>query len=167
MKIRKATLRDIPALRVLHHELDRYHAKLMPAIFQTLARDPRPDTYYHDWIRHPENGCCLVAEEDGRVIGFLTVRQSSPPHFPVYRSGDFAVIEDAAVKEAERGRGVGSQLLDAAAAWATARGLPQIQLMVWSDNRAAAEFYRRRGFRPLLQKLALDLPPPPDPPPPR
>ena len=45
-----------------------------------------------------------------------------------------------------RGRGLGTALLDAAIAWATAAGAHKMVLEVWPDNTAALQLYLRSGF---------------------
>ena len=44
--------------------------------------------------------------------------------------------------------GLGRELVDAAIAWATARGADHLRLWVDDTNPAAAEFYRALGFVP-------------------
>lgn len=51
-----------------------------------------------------------------------------------------------AVVPAEQGRGLGSGLLRAGEEWVRARGIPKLQLMVRTDNAAAAAFYARLGY---------------------
>jgi ribosomal protein S18 acetylase RimI-like enzyme len=43
--------------------------------------------------------------------------------------------------------GVGSALIDGIKAWASGRGMRELQLMVTSANPGAIRFYRRLGFR--------------------
>lgn len=48
-----------------------------------------------------------------------------------------------------RGLGVGSLLLESAAAWAREHGVSRVQLSVIDANPRAAALYRRHGFRPV------------------
>jgi len=50
------------------------------------------------------------------------------------------------VAAAQRGRGIGKALLDAAVAWARANGKPAVALRVFPDNDAARALYRTAGF---------------------
>ncbi|NQT89001.1 GNAT family N-acetyltransferase [bacterium] len=156
MKIRQATLHDVPAIQRLYQDLDKHHADLLPGVFRSLTEDARPGSLVRDWIEDTEADY-LVAEEEGRVIGFLSIRAAAHPRYPMYRRHDFAMIENAVVEESLRGGGIGTRLFNAAIAWTRKRGLDYIQTTVWSANQGTKEFYCRRGFRPLTEKLELDL----------
>jgi ribosomal protein S18 acetylase RimI-like enzyme len=54
---------------------------------------------------------------------------------------------------ADRGRGVGSALVQAAKAEARAAGLARLSLGVLPDNVAALLFYRRQGFAEQLLRM--------------
>ncbi len=51
-----------------------------------------------------------------------------------------------AVADAQRRRGWGRALMDAAADWLKARGCPKIQLMIRDDNADALRFYEALGL---------------------
>jgi ribosomal-protein-alanine acetyltransferase len=81
----------------------------------------------------------LVAARSDRVLGYALVL--------CRRSGRSARLYSIAVAAEEAGRGVGSRLLAAAEARAKARGAERLTLEVRSDNPAAINFYRRRGYQ--------------------
>jgi ribosomal protein S18 acetylase RimI-like enzyme len=74
----------------------------------------------------------LVAEADGEIIGSLT-----------YRIEDDA-MEIVSISAADRHSGIGTGLLDAAAA--LAGDSQRIWLTTTNDNLDALRFYQRRGF---------------------
>jgi ribosomal protein S18 acetylase RimI-like enzyme len=78
----------------------------------------------------------VVAEGDGRIVGAL--------HVEVSRFG-FGVVA-MLVDRDWRGRGIGSALMQAAIAWARARGLHKLSLDVFPANTAAIALYRKHGF---------------------
>lgn len=51
-----------------------------------------------------------------------------------------------AVAERARRQGLGRELMAAAEGWCRGRGLPRLNLMVRTDNAAAAGFYDRLGY---------------------
>lgn len=83
-------------------------------------------------------GCVLIAESNGEPAGFVCVEAPD-------QSGS-ALIDNLHALPAFRGCGVGSVLLDAAAAWARARGARQMHLSVLEANTAAIGFYESRGW---------------------
>lgn len=155
MKIRQATIDDVSAIQRLYRDLDNHHVDLMPNLFRPWTEDARPDSVLIDWIEDPDADY-LVAAEDG-IVGFLNIRTAAHPCYPMFMPHQFAMIEDAVVEPSHRGTGIGTQLFKAAIAWALERGLGSVQTMVWSANKGTREFYLRQGFRPLTERLELDV----------
>jgi GNAT superfamily N-acetyltransferase len=81
----------------------------------------------------------LVAEEGGRLVGFLTGYQD----LHSVRFGYRAWVEDIAVDPERRSRGVGKRLLDAAKAWARERGANHLELDSAENRHDAHRFYER------------------------
>ncbi len=55
-------------------------------------------------------------------------------------------IDGLVVAAEHRRQGIGSGLMDAAAAWAKAQGASQLVLTVWAGNTAARGFYQSLGY---------------------
>jgi ribosomal protein S18 acetylase RimI-like enzyme len=51
-----------------------------------------------------------------------------------------------AVEAAQRGRGLGRQMMEACEDWVRSRGIPKIQLMVRATNRSTIGFYEHLGY---------------------
>lgn len=86
----------------------------------------------------------FVAEEDGRVLGLATYRI------------DGGECELAFVEAFERGRGVGTALLETIVG--AASGCRRVRVVTTNDNLDALRFYQRRGFRLVeLRAGAVDL----------
>ncbi|MGH9731117.1 MAG: ribosomal protein S18-alanine N-acetyltransferase [Candidatus Acidiferrales bacterium] len=80
---------------------------------------------------------CWVAENDGRVAGFLAARKLT----------DEMEILNLAVAPAARRQGIAGQLLRAAMKWGAAEGITKVYLEVRASNAPARNFYEHRGFR--------------------
>lgn len=80
---------------------------------------------------------CLVAERRGEIVGYLM-------SWPI---GERLHVLNIAVDPSVRRRGVGSQLLLAAAVAAAHLRLADVTLEVRRSNAAARGFYRRFGFQ--------------------
>lgn len=78
----------------------------------------------------------LVAEVDGAVVGYACVELVD----------GHAHLEQLSVDPAVGGRGVGTALLDAVAAWAAARGDAEVTLTTFRDVPFNAPLYARRGY---------------------
>src|SRR5262249_35270101 len=97
----------------------------------------------------------LVAEMSGVLCGYVHGRVE-PPSL-VALTGRAGWIHDLYVIAEGRGRGTGRRLLDAAIQALGDLGVADVLLGVAAQNATAAAFFRRRGFRPTLQEMALSV----------
>ncbi|MGK5530701.1 N-acetyltransferase family protein [Streptomyces sp. URMC 129] len=100
------------------------------AAFERIAADP--------------NQLLLVGERESRVVGTL---QLSILHGLSRRGSSRALIEAVRVAAAERGAGLGSELIRQAVAEARRRGCVLVQLTSDAARTDAHRFYERLGFR--------------------
>ncbi len=80
----------------------------------------------------------LIAEYSATVVGYLAVVYGTAPNS--------VLITDIVVERTLRRQGVGSQLLQAALAWAQRTGVRQIQIETQSKNYNAICFAVKHGF---------------------
>jgi ribosomal protein S18 acetylase RimI-like enzyme len=103
-------------------------------------------------------GRLLVAEEDGRILGYacvLTALSSETELDEVaYR---YASIEDLVVACDHRRRGLGSRLLKACEDIARAEGAPWLRISVLADNATAIRAYGKFGFKDLFLQMEKGL----------
>jgi len=85
----------------------------------------------------------LIAEADGRAVGFLLALDSLPDEVT---GEDQAFIAYMAVDPSLRGGGIGAALLERAEDEARRRGAPYMSLMVTEENAAARSLYARAGY---------------------
>lgn len=128
-------------------DLDRL-VRLIGALF-AIEADFEPDPArqrrgLEALLADPERCAVLLAEAGGAVAGVVTAQLL----VSTAEGGPAVLVEDLVVEEARRGEGLGRALLDAAAAWARARGATRLQLLVDEANGPAIGFYRRLGWRP-------------------
>jgi len=79
-----------------------------------------------------------VAEAGGRLVGFIVYQLRGTFDHSGY-------VRAVGVAAGVQGRGVGAQLMDAAEHDILAHG-PNVFLLTWARNDAAARFYERRGY---------------------
>jgi ribosomal protein S18 acetylase RimI-like enzyme len=113
-----------------------------PAVGELLANS-HAALYVEDWGRPGDAG--VIAEEDGQPVGACWYRL-----FTVARHGYGFVGESVpelslAVREHARGRGVGTDLIDAIADVARSERLGALSLSVEEEN-PALRLYERAGF---------------------
>ena len=97
----------------------------------------------------------VVAEEDGKIVGFLLCLLS--PNAPVFKERKVGVISDVFVLEERRRKGVARKMLDVAAKWLRKNKVRTVQLGVAHDNLEARAVWRTIGFEPYMIYKRLDL----------
>ena len=105
-----------------------------------IINDPALQVYVKDFGTKPDDGC-LVAEQDGKIVGAVWVRDM--PDYGHIRDGEpsFAI----AVLKEYRSRGIGTQLMQRMLGRLTARGYANASLAVQKANYAV-RMYKNVGF---------------------
>jgi GNAT superfamily N-acetyltransferase len=91
----------------------------------------------------PGGTLCLVAERDGRLVGFAILN----PYFPAADLTHGLYLKELYVTEAARSTGVGEELLEAIRALAKKRGDTRVIWTTGEPNIGAQRFYDRLGMR--------------------
>lgn len=86
-----------------------------------------------------ERACLAVAEIDGAVIAMCSAQLL----VSTAEGGWKAIIEDVAVAETYRGRGIGRRLLAYVEEWAKKRDVKRLDLLADLDNKNGLAFYNR------------------------
>lgn len=97
----------------------------------------------------------MVAEIDGEVAGYVYAGVE-PLSWKELRD-EAGFIHDLLVSEDARSRGAGQLLLDGAIAWLRDRGMPRVVLWTAAPNGGAQRLFERRGFRPTMVEMTLEL----------
>lgn len=132
MKIRPATLDDKELLLAMWSAFDAEmpdHPALAESEEQAWA----------DLKDHVEHGVSLVAEEDGKPIGFAFtgIGRLNP---------GVAHLTDLYVVRGARGRGVGTKLIEEVERRVRERDIEHLSLNVLVTNTRARKLYERLGF---------------------
>jgi len=138
--IRSLTPADGPALFALHDEVSDDALRMR---FFNVSR-PAARSYVEHVLAHPET-LALVAEVDGRVVGFATAE-------PIYRDtvdtvDTFDTVEIALlVSDAHHGQGLGTLLMEHLFALARDRGVRRVEAEVLVENHPMLEVLAHAGF---------------------
>jgi ribosomal protein S18 acetylase RimI-like enzyme len=122
---------------------ERALAALDRATWSTLTSPAPPPAREWSFFRDKvEFADVLVATVGGEVAGYVRLGRATP-----LRASDHVLtIAGLAVDPALQRQGIGSALLEAAAAEARRRGARRLTLRVLGPNEAARRLYERAGF---------------------
>lgn len=96
------------------------------------------------WLHDPHHGSnCLVAEHEGKVIGFTHFR----PFVSQLRAATNGFLDDLFVDPTSRGTGAAQALIDAVAAEGRKQGWGVIRWITAEDNYRARGLYDRVATR--------------------
>jgi ribosomal protein S18 acetylase RimI-like enzyme len=139
---------DIYRLRSLWIALHDRHRAVAPV---ALVEDDEASwrarsALYLEWLGEG-NAFGFVAEREGEPVGYAVCCLIDGPDdtFPVGdRYGD---LYSLSVAPAERGQGIGTQLLDAVDRELEQRAIHDLRISVMAGNERALKLYERRGLR--------------------
>jgi GNAT superfamily N-acetyltransferase len=148
VKVRQATLEDVPALVALFQELDR-----MQSDWRVFT--PRPGFYDEVGMKYreamsTENAVVLVAEDEGEIVGMAYGEVRIPSRFSDERALELSGV---VVRTGYRGRGVGRALVQEAARFAGELGVEWVELKTFAPNQGAMAFWEGLGFTPRVVQM--------------
>jgi RimJ/RimL family protein N-acetyltransferase len=104
-------------------------------------RSASEERRYLKAIRRHAYAAVLVAEEDDRIVGRLSIGRETHP------ASEHVADVGLMVADGYRRRGIGRALMENAEAWARSVGVRKIELHVFPHNEAALALYDRLGYR--------------------
>jgi RimJ/RimL family protein N-acetyltransferase len=109
-------------------------------ISESRWRSVADERRYLKAVRNHPDAAVFVAESGGEIVGRLSI--SRDPHPASRHVADLGLM----VALGARRQGVGTALLEQAAAWGRATGVRKLELHVFPHNEPAIRLYERFGF---------------------
>jgi len=143
---------DYDGLCALFDEVDALHREALPQVFRDPGGVARSRAYLAS-ILEDENACLWVAEQRREIVGLLHISIRETRDIPILVPRRYAIVENLAVSQAYRRRGIGNALLRAAERWALDKKAAQVELHVWEFNEGARAFYEMMGYGTASRRL--------------
>ena len=148
--LRKAMLKDIPAIIVLWKEMMDFHKKRDP-FFSRAANGEEVFSQYLEKNINSETACVYVAIVGGTIVGYC--QGTLEKHPPVLTVTDYGQVLDFAVASDYRRTGIGERLCKALQGWFVLKGVHRFEVRHSEFNEAASRFWAKMGFKPFLKTL--------------
>ena len=155
--IRRVADSDGPALGRLGAELVRLHHGWDRERF--LTPGPSIEVGYGRFLAAQiasEDNVVFVAERGGEVLGYVFAGVEPRSWMELRDMAGF--VHDVIVVEPARGQGIGARLVEAAAEWLVARGVPRVMLWTAEKNAAGQRLFERLGFRRTMVEMTRERP---------
>ncbi len=150
--IRKAKIKDIPALDKLLYEVHKVHSDIRPDLFRAGAKKYTDDELIK--ILTDETTPVFVYD-DGEIQGYaftVIIDHKNDLSLMPYKS---VYIDDLCVEKDCRGKGVGKKLYEHVLSFAKSINAYNVTLNVWAGNDSALKFYEKIGLR--VQKTGMEV----------
>jgi ribosomal protein S18 acetylase RimI-like enzyme len=143
MKIREATIEDVPQMIELWYELMNHHAE-HHLVFQ--AKEGARKQIEEDLKARIEGSefRFFICEIEEKTVGYIATSYRITQKAMIYNRRGY--IADTVVDEAFRGKGIGKLLFEKAQQWFEEQGADHIELQVSLKNEGALNFWENQGF---------------------
>ena len=154
MNIRNIVRSDFNQIHELICQLHGLHVSNRPDVFNDT--DPCSQEYL-EGLLNDVKVIALVAEDNEKIIGFcdVTIRESSEN--PLLKARTVAYMEDLFVDKNHRKSSIGRLLFKEAQKASKNKGADVIELMVWTFNNSAIDFYKEMGMFPQSYIMEKEL----------
>lgn len=146
MNIRRAQVKDIPAIIKLLSEVLEIHASIRPDIFK-----PGTTKYTNDelakLIKDDQKPIYVAVNDEDEVLGYVFTQLQEQPFSTNMVQFKSIFIDDLCVDSAARSQGVGRALLDFVKEEGKRLGCYEITLNMWAGNNSAIRFYEKNGLK--------------------
>lgn len=153
MKIRRAEIKDIPALAELLYQVCSIHAEGRPDLFRSGARK-YDDDQLAQLINDGVKPVFVACGDKDEVLGyaFCVIQQNNGSG--ALTAVKTLYIDDLCVDRNSRGQHIGSALYAYVLSYARGIGCYNVTLNVWACNESAMRFYEKCGMK--IQKLGME-----------
>ncbi len=152
MQIILANKSHVPQILEVWKEFMDYH-KSLDSFFNRREDGHLNFEKYIGELINSNEAQVLVALEEHKVVGYsIALIQHYPP---VFKSNIYGLINDLAISESHRRKGIGEQMLARMFEWFKIQGLDRIELRVAVNNQIGYSFWKKHGFKDYLHVLYI------------
>jgi ribosomal protein S18 acetylase RimI-like enzyme len=156
--VRRADKRDLPALGRLGASLVRAHYAFDSQRFMAPGAGlEKGYAWFLGTQLTDEESAIFVAERRSQIIGYVYAGIEEKSWHELREQAGF--VHDVVVDEDERREGVGSRLIEEAAAWLVSRGVPRVMLWTAEKNGRALRLFEKLGFRRTMVEMTREAKP--------
>jgi ribosomal protein S18 acetylase RimI-like enzyme len=146
MNIRRAQVKDIPAINKLLNEVLEIHASIRPDIFIS-GTTKYTNEELAEMLEDDEKPIFVAVDEQDEVLGYVFTQLQHQPFSNNMVPFTSLFIDDLCVDTSKRSAGVGHALINFVKEEAKRLGCYEVTLNVWAGNDGAIAFYKKNGMK--------------------
>ncbi len=150
INIREAEIKDLNTIKEFEQEIIKYERPFDP----NLKQDP---IEYYDLLNliKRKDAQVVVATVDDEIVGsgYALIKNSLPYKKPE----QYAYLGFMFVSPEFRGNSINGKIIESLMDWAKEKKITEIQLDVYAENKIALNAYIKRGFKPSLLTMRMNL----------
>lgn len=135
----------------LVEEVQNLHAMLFPSVYKIYEEKGIKETM--ERMLSDEQSWVFVAQLNGEVIAYILLLIKDVPENAFHYSYRVLHIDQLVVSKNHQKTGVGSMMMDKTEALATELSINRLELDHLHINKVAANFFRRKAYKPYRDKL--------------
>ena len=154
MLIRTANEKDLNGIVELWKEFMDFHSNLDAAF--TRSEDGHEEFYKiaKEKISDP-NWQLFVAESNNQIIGYCVAGIEKLPL--VFLFHEYGYVEDIAVTQNYRNKGIGKKLVSEIIKWFEAKNVTRVELNLLANNVETEKFWTGMGFNVFTKRMIKNL----------
>lgn len=153
VNIRRAVRSDSESLERLYTQLEKDAVYYQPEHFVMSGKGAR----ISDGLFESDTQAVYVAEFGGEVVGFVHILLMESKDIGCLRAENNIYIQDMAVDERHRSRGIGSMLMGAVKRYGAEHGAVFVRTQVFPQNCDGLRFYEKNGFAETMKTVECPL----------
>lgn len=146
---------ELAKLLPLSRQVNAIHEAEHPEPYRGDAKAEEVLGFFAD--RLEEGGLIFVAEEEGRICGFLVALPIIRPATPFLHASKHVELDQICVDEASRGKGIGKKLIEAMEAWMRVQGYREWKSMVHDFNQHSQNLMTGQGAQALGHRYRKEV----------
>lgn len=151
--IRRAEIKDIPAINELLAQVLLVHHNGRPDLFKEIGQKYTEEELAA-LIARTEDPIFVYEDEEGNVIGHCFCQTKERPEGPSVYACKTLYIDDLCIHEEARGQHVGKAMYEYVKQFAREQGYYNVTLHAWECNPKAVGFYRHLGMN--IQQYTME-----------
>lgn len=155
MNIKITETADPILLTKLNKEVQNLHAAMYPNIFKRFD-EQTVELSMRKIVASP-NTKCHIANVGSEICAYMITYVKEYPETAFTYARKSLYIDQIAILEGFRKKGIAKQLLNYIHNMALYSGLRRIEVDHWSNNTPASEFFRKNGYQKYREMLMFEL----------